>query len=153
MGRATVNLSPAGLALIKSYESLSLEAYWDPAGFPTQGWGRKLSNKKWAALSRWPPIDRATAPAWLLEDVQEAEAAVGRRVRVDLTQSMFDALASFFFNLGDTWSVRQSGLLRKVNAGKHALVPKELTRWVKSGGLPLVGLARRRVAEAALYLS
>ena len=148
-----MNISPAGLALIKSYESLSLEPYHDAAGFPTQGWGRKLSSEKWAALLRWPPIDRATADAWLLEDVQEAEAAVGRRVRIQLTQPRFDALASFFYNLGDTRAVRHSGLLRRVNAGKHALVPKELTRWVKSGGVPLVGLARRRVEEAALYLS
>lgn len=148
-----MNLSPAGLALIKSYESLSLEPYYDASGFPTQGWGRKLSNKKWAMFSGWNDIDRATATAWLLEDVQEAEAAVRRRVWIELTQARFDALTSFFFNLGDTWSVRNSGLLRKVNAGKHALVPKELTRWVKSGGKPLVGLARRRVEEAVLYLS
>jgi len=40
-----------------------------------------------------------------------------------------------------------------VNAQRFADVPMELCRWNKAGGKSSLGLARRRVAEAGLFLS
>jgi lysozyme len=78
--------------------------------------------------------------------------AVHEHVDVDLLQSQFDALVLFVFNVG-SGAFADSTLLKEVNAGRHEYVARELTRWVHAGGKPLKGLARRRVAEASLYLN
>ena len=144
--------SPVGLALIKSYESLSLVPYHDSAGYPTTGWGHLLSREKWADLSQWTPITEHTAGIVLQDDLADAEHAVNTYVKVELRQPQFDALVSFTFNLG-AGDFRSSTLLRRINRGKHLQVPTQLYRWIKAGGKPSLGLARRRAAEVVLYLS
>lgn len=59
------------------------------------------------------------------------------------------ALTSFVFNLG-AGRYRGSTLRRRVNEGNWDDVPRQLRRWVYSGGKKLKGLVIRREAEAVL---
>ena len=44
--------------LAAPFEGLRLEAYHDPVGYPTQGYGRLLSRKPWEdRVDGWPDID------------------------------------------------------------------------------------------------
>jgi len=59
---------------------------------------------------------------------------------------------SFSFNLGET-NLRQSTLLRKLNAKDHFGAAKEFKKWNKAGGRRLAGLLRRRLSERNLFCS
>lgn len=138
--------SLAGIELIKEFESLRLSAYLCPANVWTIGWGHTEGVRK------GDTITRAQADAYLAGDLFGFEQDVDRLVKVPLTQSQFDALVSFAFNIGVD-ALAKSTLLRKLNSGQYDAVPLELARWNKAGGKVLPGLVRRRKAEAELWVS
>ena len=136
--------SSACRALIREFEDCRLEAYRCPAGIPTIGVG----HTKGVRMG-----DRCTlqqADAWLTEDLHDAEAAVSMLVKKPLTQSQFDALVSFTFNLGAS-RLGESTLLILLNRGNYTGAAAQFQRWDKSKGVTLPGLVRRRAAEAALF--
>jgi len=133
-----------GLALIKHFEGLRLRAYQCSADVWTIGYGHT------AGVRPGDVITPEQADAFLRGDVADAERAVGRFVRVPLTQCQFDALVSFTFNLG-SGNLRTSTLLRLLNAGDYPGAAGQLLRWVNAGGKRLPGLVRRREAEKALF--
>jgi len=143
-----------GLKLIQDFESLRLVAYDDGGGVWTIGWGHTKGVKPGDICTR------AQADAWLAEDCAEAEAAVSRLVRVDLSANQFDALVSFVFNLGadedaDTKAegLGDSTLLRLLNWGNYVGAADEFPKWNKDNGVVLAGLVRRRAAERNLFLA
>jgi lysozyme len=69
-----------------------------------------------------------------------------------MSQSQFDAIVSFAFNVGEQ-ALAKSTLLKKHLAGDYAGAAKEFARWTRGGGKVLAGLVKRRAAEAALYLA
>ena len=139
-----------GLNLIKRFEGFEPEIYIDAAGYPTIGYGHLLRPGEAEFFKNG--ISEAAGEALLIKDVLYAEQAVLRLIRVPLTDGQFDALVSFTFNLG-SGALQRSTLRRKVNREEHTAIPRELLRWVWAGGRKLRGLARRRRAEAILYLS
>jgi GH24 family phage-related lysozyme (muramidase) len=87
----------------------------------------------------------------LMGDLLDAQDAVCSHVAVPLSDDQLDALTLFVMNVGEG-AFASSTLLRVVNADQMALVPRELTRWVHDkAGHVLLGLARRRVVEGALF--
>ena len=142
------HITDDGLALIKRFEGFQPEIYVCPAGWPTIGYGHVVREDE---LGRFADgIDEATAEALLRRDVETAERAVLRLIRVPLEDGQFNALVSFAFNLG-AGALQRSTLQRKVNREEHAAVPAEFRRWVWAGGRKLKGLMRRREAEAIRY--
>lgn len=138
--------SHVGIALIKSFESLRLEAYKCPAGVWTIGYGHTKGVKSGDV------IDAQKAEQLLSDDLKEFEAAVNRECP-GINQNQFDALVSFTFNCG-TGNFLKSTLLKCVKANPANLnIRREFERWNKSGGMVLAGLMRRRRAEADLYFS
>lgn len=138
--------SQIGINLIKSYESLRLEAYRCPAGIHTIGYGHT------AGVRRGDVIDQQRADQLLGEDLRKFEAVVNRECP-DVTQNQFDALVSFTFNCGERAFCR-STLLKCIKANPAgANIRYEFSRWNKAGGTVLAGLIRRRKAEADLYFS
>ena len=142
------HLTGDGLALIKRFEGFAPEVYFCPAA------GRPSATATWCATMERDRfangIDEATAEELLRRDVETAERAEPRLIRVPLEDGRFDALCSFTFNLG-AGALQRSTLRRKVNREEHDAVPAEFRRWVWAGGRKLAGLIRRREAEAALY--
>lgn len=146
-----MRLSKNGRDLIKRHEGLSLQAYIDPVGVWTIGYGHTgKAARQGASIT----IERAQN--LLTQDVREAEAAILRLVTQQLSQGQFDALVSFVFNVG-TGAFEASTLLRELNAGKYHAVPGQLRRWVygtvNGTKVILPGLVRRRSDEAVLWAS
>lgn len=144
MSNDHMKASGACRALIREFESCRLEAYRCPAGIPTIGYGHTRGVKMG---------DRCTiqqADVWLTQDLEDAEAAVSMLVKKPLTQSQFDALVSFTFNVG-AGRLGESTLLILLNRGNYTGAAAQFQRWDKSKGVTLPGLVRRRAAEAALF--
>ena len=138
--------SEQGLALTKSFEGLRLTAYQDVAGIWTIGYGHVGP-----AILANMTISEADAEALLRADLADAVACVNRAVRVEITQSQFDAMVDFCFNAG-RGNFLQSTLLRKVNLEDFAGAAVQFGLWVHAGGEIVAGLVRRRKAEAVLFM-
>ncbi|MGE4351943.1 MAG: lysozyme [Bdellovibrionales bacterium] len=133
-----------GVALIKEYEGLRLKAYRCPAHIWTIGYGH--TRTVYPSME----ITEEEAEHLLYEDLFIVEQAIGRLVKVPLNDYQFAALVAFAFNVG-IGNLEKSTLLRLLNRGWYEQVPAQLSRWNRSNGQVLGGLARRRAAEARLW--
>lgn len=146
-----MKISDDGMALIKRFEGLRLQAYQDSVGVWTigYGWTQPVAGRK---VGPGMTIGAATAERLLACGVAQFEQGVDRLVTVTVTQGQFDALVSFAYNLG-LCALENSTLLRRLNAGDWQGAAEQFGRWVNAGGVRLDGLVARRVAERALFLS
>ena len=142
--KTNMKISQEGLSLIKKFEGCELEAYKGAAGVLTIGYGSTKDVKEGDTLTQ------EEADKLLLKDVEVFETAVNDAVEVSMSQSQFDALVSWTFNLG-SGSLNSSTMLKKLNNQEYDEVPSQIKRWNKAGGKVLQGLVRRREAEALLY--
>lgn len=140
-----MKLSEAGFELIKRFEGCKLTSYHDLVGVLTIGYGHTGRD-----VHEGQTITQAQADDLLWRDVRAAENCVNAEVKVDLTQSEFDALVSFTFNLG-CGRLRSSTLLRKLNDSDFDGAAAEFKRWDRAGGQVVAGLTRRREAEAEMF--
>lgn len=146
-----MNISREGLSLIKAFESFRSKPYLCPAKVATIGYGTTIypNGRRVSLLDA--PITEQKASEYLEYDVASVEKAVQRVVTSDLTQSQFDALVSFTYNLGGK-NLKKSTLLKKININPDdESIRYEFLRWNRAGGKILPGLTRRRTAEANLY--
>lgn len=159
-----------GLALVKGFEGFYPYVYDDMAGLrrnPTTG---KLAPPEWNGgpargtltigyghtnMARHPlkihhglRISEAEGVEILRVDMGECVEAVNKLVKVPLTQGQFDALASFAFNCG-VGSLRS--LILPLNRGKYDATRANFSHYVRSKGVVLAGLERRRHAEQVLW--
>jgi len=154
-----MNLSSKGLALIQEFESYlkaqpdgSCKSYKCPAGVWTIGFG---VTEGVGPDDHWT---RAEADAAFAREMVKHEKAVQQLVTVSITQSQFDALVSFSYNVG-AGALAKSTLLKKLNARDYLGAADEFryftrARDPKTGKkVVLKGLVRRRKAEAALFTS
>lgn len=140
-----MDLSLAGLAHLKTFEGLRLQPYQDVAGKWTIGYGHLIKAGEY-----FDTITEAQAAQLLNDDANTAEDAVNSLVKVPLTQSQFDALVSFVYNVG-VGAFRRSTLLRLLNAGDYAGAAAQLPLWRNAGGRVVQGLVNRRAAEVAMF--
>ena len=138
--------SAAAYGVIKHFEGYSPIVYEDAAGYPTIGFGHLIRPGE----KIQEPLLGDAAERLLQEDIGPKAAAVNARVSVPLFQGQFDAVVSWTYNLGEG-ALKNSTMLKKINAARHEEVPVQIKRWNKAGGRVLKGLERRREAEAALY--
>lgn len=141
-----MELSTAGLDLLKKSEGFRSHTYLDVAGIPTIGYGHRLVHPECYPHG----ITEAQAEVVLQWDVREAEQAVARQVKVALSQGQFDALVDFTFNLG-AGRLETSTLLQDLNAGKYDEAAEQLLRWDHSGDREIASLMARRAAEFQLW--
>jgi len=139
-----MKISQTGIDLIKRFEGLRLKAYRDAVGVWTIGYGHTATAKQGQRISA------ERAEELLKRDVETFERGVMHKLKVSVSQSQFDALVSFAYNVGEG-ALAKSTLLRKLNAGDRQDVPPEFDKWVKAGNITLSGLVRRRKAERALF--
>jgi lysozyme len=145
-----LNISEAGIALIKESEKLRLDSYPDPAtgGDPwTIGWGHTGSD-----IVPGMRVTQEQAELYFALDIEKIEKCINNCVSIQLTQGQFDALCSFVFNLG-CMALRNSTLLRKLNASDNLGAAEEFKKWDHAGGRVLAGLTIRRAKEAQLFLA
>lgn len=137
--------SARGISLIKQFEGFRQNAYQDVVGVWTIGYGFTKDVKAGDIISR------AQADERLAEELREYEQAVMRATGGDVTQSQFDALVSFAFNVGIK-GMSGSSVIKAHRRKDYQAAARAFALWNKAGGKVWPGLTRRRAAEAALYL-
>jgi lysozyme len=144
--------SPEGLEFIAHWEGEELHVYKDAAGVETIGIGHALRPGE----SFPNGITHEEALEILSHDVGSAENAVNGNVKVDLTQSQFDACVSFAFNCGG-YAFAHSSVCSAINHQEWSSAADAFLLWDKrrdpTTGLLVVDkdLAARRQAESALF--
>jgi lysozyme len=140
-----MKISNSGLSLIKRYEGCKLAAYKDSVGVWTIGWGNTSHAK--AGMK----ITQAQADKFLAEDLASVEKCLNN-LGVISKQNQFDALASWIFNLG-VGNFNSSTMKKYIVAKCSDIdITDQMVKWCNAGGRPLLGLKKRRVAEANMYL-
>lgn len=135
-----MKISKNGLNLIKEFEGCRLEAYLDPAGVPTIGYGHTASVKMGQKISM------EQAEEYLRQDVERFENHVMRYAGTyRWNQNQFDALVSFAYNIGSIDQLTASG--RRTIAEISAKIPE----YCHAGGKKMSGLVRRRAAEKKMF--
>lgn len=151
-----MNLSPAGVHLIASFEGFVPTWYDDGTGVQTIGYGHTGS----LPAGFKAPLTGATGLELLHRDTASFAAAVTRDVHVKLgtieahAQARFDALVSLAYNIG-TGAFASSSLLHAIN---ERGAPRDWTplgplwiEWDHAGGKVLPGLLNRRRQEFAIF--
>lgn len=134
-----------GKDIIKSFESLRTDSYICPAGKWTIGWGHTKGVKMGQHITKQQAEDM------LVEDIAPIERMLNA-VGINFRQEQFDALVSWIFNLGMGNFSKSTMLKRIVEGADDEKITDEMVKWVFAGKQRLPGLARRRVAEANLFI-
>lgn len=142
------------IALVKEFEGFRSQAYWDTDGTPVIGYG--LSKIEGKSVNIGDRIEQTQADHALEKQLQLIQTQIEQVVTVKLNDHQLGALASLAFNVGFD-GIKNSTLLRKVNAQDYVGAANEFLRWNKAnvGGrlVTLAGLSRRRQAERELFLT
>jgi lysozyme len=139
-----------GIAIIRKYEGLRLQAYICPSGLATIGFGA-IFYENGSRVQLGDKISRDRADQLLFFQVKLFADEVQRIVKVKLNENQLGALVSFCFNVGGA-AFAKSTLARKVNANpSDSTIRNEFMRWTRGGGKVLPGLVKRREEEANLY--
>ena len=139
--------------LIKKFEGFQSKAYKCPANIPTIGYGSTMWTNG-VKVKMGDVITEHDAENLLFWEVANKSKAIGV---INVSQSKFDALVSFAYNLG-IGALRDSTLFKKVRLNSDdPTIRDEFMKWTKArvnGKLTeLPGLVKRRKAEADLYFS
>lgn len=134
-----------GRNLIKTFEGYRENAYLDPVGIWTIGYGHT------GGVKEGDTVTEAGADALLQQDLKAAENTVNA-TGLKLSQLQFDALVSLVYNIG-SGNFNNSTLYKRL---KESTKPRqELEKWWKAWnkakGKTLKGLVRRREAEYIMY--
>lgn len=137
--------SSKGINLITSFEGYRDKAYQCSAGVWTIGYGttRYLNGK---AVKCGDTCTKSQANTCLKHDLEKFELIVGKSLKVQVTQNMFDAMVSHAYNCGNSNAIAY--YLNKddiTNALKYCLKPNT------AKGVVLAGLTRRRKSEQDLF--
>lgn len=146
-----MNINDAGLYIIKKYEGFSSSVYICPAGRPTIGYGSTWDRAGDPVTPEHPDITIEDAERLLKQEVAHVETALRRLVKVDITENMFSALASFVYNVG-SGAFQRSTMRMKLNRRNYEGCAREFPKWRMGGGKVLPGLVKRRKEEVSLFL-
>jgi len=144
----------AATAVVKRIEGFFAHPYDDngaqPGGTWTIGYGTIVDAQGRRVTPQTPPITEAEAEQLLRRDMAGAARDVQQRVQVPLLTGEAAALISWVYNLG-AGNLAKSTLLLRLNANRKSEVPAEMRKWIMQEGRPVLGLLRRRWAEAAIF--
>lgn len=143
-----MKLDKKGIKLIKSVEGCRLTAYKVHSNekYYTIGYGHYGAD-----VRKGQKISSKRATEILEQDLEKFEKVVNGAVRVSLTQSMFNALVSFTYNVG-AGALKSSSLLKYLNKKEYTKASNEFSKWTKCGGVVLAGLVKRRAKEKKEFL-
>lgn len=139
------------IKMIKHHEGVRLKPYRDPIGLYTVGVGHLIGDGKSLPVEWFRTLTMDEVDELLKKDLAKFERGVLRLCPNHLTQSRFDALVSFAFNVG-LGNLQSSTLRQKHNRGDILGAAKEFLKWNKAGGKVFRGLTVRRQDESSLYL-
>jgi len=146
-----VNVSKAGIALIKHHEGVRNRPYRCPANLFTVGVGHLIGDGKSLPESWNRTFTEAEIDGLLKSDLRRFELGVHKMLpNVPLRQHEFDAIISFCFNLG-LGCFQRSTLRQALLRGDKKAAMESLVKYCRAGGKILRGLQIRRLDEKALF--
>ena len=146
-----MNVSKAGILLIKHHEGVRNRPYRCPAGLWTVGVGHLIGDGKslpesWNRTFSQEEIDKI-----LKADLRRFELGLSKLLpNVPLKQNEFDALVSFCFNLG-LGCFQRSTIRQALLRDNKEKAMESLVKYCRAGGKILKGLQTRRLDEKALF--
>jgi lysozyme len=151
MTQKITRVSRDAIELIKRFEGFCAQPYLCSANVPTIGYGATFYEDGKKVQMNDPAISEERATQLLLNVLKIFEKHVDSFARDDITQSQFDALVCFAYNVG-VGALKSSTLLKLVNTNPNdPEIRTQFLRWNKAAGRTLKGLTNRRTAEAQLY--
>ena len=146
-----MNVSKAGIALIKHHEGVRSRPYRCPANLWTVGVGHLIGNGKLLPDSYNRTFTTEEIDGLLKSDLRRFELGISKMLpNVPLRQCEFDCLVSFAFNLG-LGTFQRSTLRQALLRGDKKLAMESLVKYCRAGGKILRGLQTRRLDEKALF--
>lgn len=149
-----MEISKLGLCALANYECLCLKPYLDSGGVKTVGIGSTRSDIPDIAAWDWDKeITIEDAVHIYQRGIQKYVAAVNRELtRLEIPQTLFDALVSITYNIGTAGMVK-STFMKRVNANASLQnIVAAMSMWNKDNGKVVKGLINRRAKEAKLIL-
>ena len=146
------DIDPRAVALVKEFESFQPDAYQDPVGVWTIGYGTTAAAGVGIAPKAGMMITEAEAEEYLRRGLDKFAALIRPKITRPTTPAEFGAMLSLAYNIGPTAFARSS-VLRWFNAGDKDEAADAFRLWNRAGGRVLKGLVRRREAERDLFLS
>jgi lysozyme len=148
-----VNVSKAGIALIKYYEGVRSKPYKCPAGLWTVGVGHLINDGKLLPAEWNRTFTSDEIDGILKSDLRRFELGIHKMLpNVPLRQCEFDALVSFSFNCG-LGLFQRSTIRQALLRGDKKAAMESLVKYCRAGGKILRGLQIRRLDEKALFES
>lgn len=131
------------LEQLKKFEGCRLEAYRDPVGIWTIGYGHTHG------VYNGMTISLETAEEYLVQVIESIEGVIeGIPGCKELSPNRWDAIVSLAYNIG-LGNFKKSTLLKKLQKNPdNPTIYQEFLRWNKAKGKKLEGLTRRRQWEA-----
>ena len=146
-----MNVSKAGIALIKHPEGVRSRPYRCPANLWTVGVGHLIGDGKSLPDSWNRTFTETEIDGILKSDLRRFELGVHKMLpNVPLRQHEFDAIISFCFNLG-LGCFQRSTIRQALLRGDKTQAMESLVKYCRAGGKILRGLQIRRLDERALF--
>lgn len=152
VGGILIGISATLLTFTVGHEGVRYRAYPDTGGVATICYGH-TKGVRLGMVATKEQCERL-----LIEDLQIAQAAARKHIKVPMDRNQIDAYTDFVFNVGEG-AFANSTMLKKANAGDRSGSCKEFYRWVYVGkrdcrlsSSNCSGIPKRRDAEAALCL-
>jgi lysozyme len=146
-----VNVSKAGIALIKHHEGVRSRPYRCAANLYTVGVGHLIGDGKHLPDSWNRTFTQEEIDGLLKSDLRRFELGVHKMLpNVPLRQCEFDSIVSFCFNLG-LGCFQRSTLRQALLRGNKKAAMESLVKYCRAGGKILRGLQIRRLDEKALF--
>lgn len=133
--------------LLKSFEGCRLTAYQDQGGIWTVGYG--CTGADIGPGTVWT---QERADAELLLRVNKLQDIILHALQVHVTPQQLAALVSLAYNIGPGAFLR-STVLRELNSKDFKAAADAFLLWNRVRGKVNEGLARRREAERAVFLT
>jgi lysozyme len=140
-------ISPDLIEFVKGWERLKLRSSEDPLvpGVFDVGYGHVIHRSQHPMT-----ITREQAHDWLVTVLEDIDGQVRQIVTVPTLDNEREALVSFAYNVGVN-ALGQSTLLALLNSGDYEGAAGQFGRWNKAGVRMILGLAKRRRAEQAMF--
>lgn len=147
-----LKMSEAGVQFIKDNEGFAKYAVWDYGQYSI-GYGSRCDPADYPDGITEEEADYLLRV--MLADFEKTVDKLLEKSTVSHTQSQYDAIISFTYNLGTQWVNEKYNVYRFFLYGGYTEMElvNSLGSWCRAGGTVLPGLVRRRMDEANMYLN
>ncbi len=147
-----MKVNQATIDLIKKWEGFRAEAYRDPVGIWTIGYGTTARAGVGIEPKAGMKITEAEAERYLRKSVEKFADAIRPHITAPINQNQFGAFVSLAYNIGPGAFI-ESTALRRFNDGDIHGAAEAMKWWNKAGGRVLRGLVNRREDEVRLFMT